>query len=1308
MGVRESGPVSLSHLRGRPALTSFRAAKLERNLADVLPGLRSLEAVYVYFVEARAALDEAGMRLLERLLDARFESDDSAGDRSFIVAPRPGTISPWSSKATDIVHNCGLDAVTRVERGVRWTVHMQAGGPLDDRMHALLGPHVHDRMTQAVIADARGVRALFEHASPRPLRSVDVIAGGRDALERADADMGLALSGDEIDYLLEHFLALGRNPNDIELMMFAQANSEHCRHKIFNCRWTIDGVDADASLFDMIRHTHATHPGRVLSAYRDNAAVMAGSPATWFFADADTRSYAPLEDMADILMKVETHNHPTAISPFPGAATGSGGEIRDEAATGRGARFKAGLTGFSVSNLRIPGFEQPWEEDNGRPERIASALDIMLEGPIGAASFNNEFGRPALAGYFRTLELAVPIDGGVEVRGYHKPIMVAGGVGTIRRDQIEKRGFAPGSRIVVIGGPAMLIGLGGGAASSIASGEGEETLDFASVQRDNAEMQRRCQEVIDRCWQLGEDNPIQSLHDVGAGGLSNALPELVDGAGRGGAFVLGAIPNADPGMSPMEIWCNEAQERFVLAIAAGDVERFAAICARERCPWADLGEASEARNLLLVDEDTATRPIDIPMSLLLGNPPGMHRRVERRAPPSAPLAFGNVDLEDAARRVLRLPCVADKTFLITIGDRTVGGLCARDQMVGPWQVPVADCAVTLSGFREHGGEAMATGERAPVALIDAPASGRLAVAEAILNIAAAPVENLTDVALSANWMAACGHPGEDAALYDTVRAVAMELCPALGIAIPVGKDSLSMKTVWRDADGEHAVTAPLSLVVSAFAPVSDARRALTPTLRDEGAESELLLVDLAAGRLRLGGSALAQAHAQLGDECPDLDDPRALSAFFAALQDLNRDGCILAYHDRSDGGLFVTLCEMAFAGHTGVHVDLDAVGDDALAALFAEEPGAVVQIRSADRQRVLERFEQSPPLAAHVHRLGAPGNDDRLTFTHGGATLLDLPRSELEREWRETSFRMQSLRDDPECAREEFERIEDRDARALHASLSFDPRDDICAPFAGGRRPRVAILREQGVNGHVEMAAAFDRAGFESVDVHMTDILAGRAPLGDFHGIAACGGFSYGDVLGAGGGWANSILFNERSRLAIGEFLARDDTFALGVCNGCQMFAHLTELIDGAAHWPRFERNRSEQFEARLVMVEILDSPSIFFSAMQTSVLPVPVAHGEGRAVFASDADRAAVEAGGLVCLRFVEAAGEPAERYPANPNGSLGGITGLTTPDGRVTILMPHPERVFRSVQHSWHPPGWGEDGPWLRMFRNARRWLG
>ncbi|MDX1434542.1 MAG: phosphoribosylformylglycinamidine synthase, partial [Gammaproteobacteria bacterium] len=1255
MAERKPASPPFLQLTGQPALSPFKRERLRAAMADTVSALRDVDARYVYFVELEAPLDDAARALLARLLNADTAAEP-AGDgeaRTFVVAPRPGTISPWSSKATDILHNCGLARVGRVERGVAWRLRLDGRHGSNADLLESVGPLVHDRMTQAIFADGGEAHALFAHDVPRALESIDVIGGGRAALASADRRMGLALSDDEIDYLTASFRELGRNPNDIELMMFAQANSEHCRHKIFNSRWTIDGEAMAHTLFAMIRHTHERHPGRVLSAYKDNAAVMAGHATDWFFADPESGEYGYLSEPADILMKVETHNHPTAISPYPGAATGSGGEIRDEAATGRGARCKAGLTGFSVSNLRIPGFEQPWETEArpiGRPARIASALDIMLEGPIGAAAFNNEFGRPAVNGYFRTLELRDPAT--EEVRGYHKPIMIAGGVGAIRRALVDKAPLPPGTRVVVLGGPAMLIGLGGGAASSIASGEGEEALDFASVQRDNAEMQRRCQEVIDRCWQQGEGNPILSIHDVGAGGLSNALPELVHGAGRGGHFQLRDIPSADPAMSPLEIWCNEAQERFVLAIAPADMERFAAICARERCPFADVGEVTQAEHLLLEDAAEASRPIDIPMSLLLGDPPPMRRVVERRARAPAPFARADLDLEAAALGVLRLPCVADKTFLVTIGDRTVGGQVARDPMVGPWQVPVADCAVTVGGFHAHTGEAMAIGERAAVALVDAPASGRMAVGEAITNIAAAPIERLGDVVLSANWMAACGHPGEDAALYDTVQAVAMELCPALGIAIPVGKDSLSMKTVWRERGEERAVVAPLSLVISAFAPVADVRRALTPLLDLEAGDTELVLVDLGLGRTRLGGSALAQVHSHTGGECPDVDDPRALAGFFATLQQLNAEGKVLAYHDRSDGGLLVTLCEMAFAARCALDVDLESLAGDDASVLFAEELGAVLQVRAGEASEVCARLGNGA-LAGHVHRIGAPGRGADIRSRRGGRTLLERPRDELHRAWRETSYHMQRLRDDPDCAREELERLEDAEARALHAVLTFDGQAG--APLVGGARPRVAVLREQGVNGHVEMAAAFERAGFTCLDVHMSDVLAGRAALDRCHGIVACGGFSYGDVLGAGGGWASSILHNARSREAFAAFLARADTFALGVCNGCQALAELAELVPGSEHWPRFVRNRSEQFEARLVMVEVLPSPSLFLAGMAGSVLPVPVAHGEGRAEVPDGSSAAEAEAAGLVAARFVDSRGEPAVRYPWNPNGSPG-----------------------------------------------------
>jgi len=1331
-GAAASGPARRSAmltLQGGPALSAFRLERLLARLRERAPGLASARARFVYFVDHLAGagtLERTARERLATLLEAEPIAEPAReGGTALLVAPRPGTVSPWSSKATDIARNCGLEAVRRIERGVLWRLESGDGRALDASARETVAALVHDRMTQAVFPALEGGAALFARAEPRPLARIPLAERGRAALEAADRALGLALSEDEIAFLHEAFAELGRDPTDVELMMFAQANSEHCRHKIFNAAWTIDGEACALTPFQMIRHTHATHPGRVLRAYADNAAVAGGARGAWLLPGDDGR-YRYLAGEIDLVMKVETHNHPTAISPHPGAATGAGGEIRDEAATGRGARSKAGLTGFSVSNLHLPGHRRPWETDHGRPARIASALDIMLEGPIGAAGYHNEFGRPALGGYFRTLEVEVPGPGGPELRGYHKPIMVAGGIGNIRRELIDKAPIAPGAALVVLGGPGMPIGLGGGAASSVAAGRGDEGLDFASVQRDNAEMERRCQQVIDACWQLGEANPILSLHDVGAGGLANAVPELVHGAGRGARVRLGAIPSADPGMSPLEIWCNEAQERYVLALAPADLERFAALCARERCPFAVMGEATEARRIELVDEfwdepgdepgdgpgdERGDEPgggrgggtcVDLPLEVLLGAPPRLARSVTRRAPERPPLALAGVELGEAVERVLRLPAVADKSFLVTIGDRTVSGLVARDPMVGRWQVPVADCAVTASDYRGTTGEAMAMGERAPLALVDPPASGRMALAEALTNIAAARIERLGDVALSANWMAACGHPGEDAALYDTVRAVALELAPALGLAIPVGKDSLSMKTEWREDGRERSVTAPLSLVISAFAPVIDVRRTLTPALSREP-ESVLLLVDLGAGRDRLGGSALAQVYGQIGDACPDVDDPAALAAFFAAVQRLNGEGRLLAYHDRSDGGLLATLCEMAFAGRTGLAVELGAA--DALAALFSEELGAVLQVRAGEAPAVRAALEKA---GLAVSPIGRPTAGERIEIAVAGERVLADTRARLQRLWSETSWLMQRLRDHPECADEAYEAIADGEDPGLHAVLGFDPADDVAAPFAGGARPRVAILREQGVNGHIEMAAAFDRAGFASVDVHMSDLLAGRASLADFRGLAACGGFSYGDVLGAGGGWAACILMNERTRAEFAAFFAREDTFALGICNGCQMLARLSAIIPGAGEWPRFARNRSEQFEARLVMCEVLPTPSVVFAGMEGSRLPTVVAHGEGRTAFAGAGGAEAALAAGRVCLRFVDGRGAPATRYPANPNGSPLGITGLTTPDGRVTVLMPHPERLFRTVQHAWHPGEWGEEGPWMRLFRNARAWLG
>lgn len=1286
---------------GAQALSAFRLQKLLADMRAADAGVTDVTAAYVHYVESERELLPAETAILERILGSHSRPGlGSLSSEYFLVVPRLGTISPWSSKATEIASHCGLAAVRRIERGVEY--HVERAGEISVAGHEAIKGLLHDRMTQVVLGRGQ-YELIFRHHPPQPLDYVPLIEQGRWALVEANSRLGLALSEDELDYLEASFGALGRNPTDVELMMFAQANSEHCRHKIFNADWRIDGEDQTETLFGMIRNTARQSPAGIISAYKDNAAVMAGPNARVFLCDPETMQYGYREEDAHILMKVETHNHPTAISPRPGAATGSGGEIRDEGATGRGSWTKAGLTGFSVSSLRIPGYLQPWEEHYGKPERIASALDIMLAAPIGGAAFNNEFGRPNLAGYFRTFEGKVP--GGQAYRGYHKPIMIAGGMGNIRPGHVAKHSIPAGAAIVVLGGPAMLIGLGGGAASSQASGDSAEELDFASVQRENPEMQRRCQEVINRCVALGEANPIESIHDVGAGGLSNAIPEIIHDSGRGGHFELRKVPSAEPGLSPLQIWCNEAQERYVLAIRQESLPLFQQFCERERCPYAVVGHASENEELILGDELFANRPIDIPMSLLFGKAPKMKRDVVRQQADLPALDLRQIDVAEAARRVLALPAVADKSFLVHIGDRSVGGLVARDQMVGRWQIPVADVAVTVSGFHAYSGEAMAMGERAPLALIDAPASGRMAIGEALTNIAAARIESLGQVKLSANWMAAAGTVGEDARLYDTVRAVGLELCPALGIAIPVGKDSLSMKTVWRDGEQENAMTAPVSLIVSAFAPVQDARGTLTPELRLD-LPSHLLLIDLGFGKNRLGGSALAQVYRQLGQHCPDLDDPAVFKAFFDAIQSLGRDGLLLAYHDRSDGGLWAAVCEMAFAARSGVEISLDGLGDDPFAALFNEELGALVQVAEAHLPQVMQRLQEAG-LGSAVHVIGGLRPDKRIVVSRQGGAWFAATRAELQKVWSETSYRMQALRDNPDCAQAEFDAVGDDDDPGLRAELRFDPCEDVAAPWIGTAKPRVAILREQGVNGHVEMAAAFDRAGFAAFDVHMSDIIEGRVGLKEFAGLVACGGFSYGDVLGAGGGWASSILFNARAREAFEAFFARADTFGLGVCNGCQMMAHLRELIPGAELWPHFAGNASEQFEARVAMVEVLATPSIFLAGMEGSRLPVVVSHGEGRAEFGAGGADAAL-AHGAVSLRYLDGRGEPTESFPCNPNGSPLGVTGFTTADGRFNIMMPHPERCFRTIQNSWHPRDWGEYGPWMRMFRNARVWVG
>ncbi len=1283
-------------LHGGNAVSPFRAAKVLANLRDRCPHITHAGARFVHFLDVAGNLDSDELERTGSLLNyVGADQAPSTAAAVLVVVPRPGTISPWSSKATDIFHNCGLNKVRRVERGIVWRLTHE-GPALDGETLAALGALLHDPMTQSVVPRVEDAGILFRAGEPGALRRLPLSERGVEALRDANNAMGLALSSEEIDYLVDAFKSRGRNPTDVELMMFAQANSEHCRHKIFNAQWTLDDVLREDSLFDLIRATYSAAPGRVISAYTDNAAVMRGYSASRFCPNSVNRLYEHFHEDVHLVMKVETHNHPTAISPHPGAATGAGGEIRDEAATGIGAKPMAGLTGFAVSNLHLPGLPQPWEEHNGGPAHVAPALEIMLEGPIGAASFNNEFGRPALSGYFRTLEQTDIASGAI--RGYHKPIMLAGGMGIIRPGQEFKRPVSEGAHLLVLGGPAMLIGLGGGAASSLGSGDSEADLDFASVQRDNAEMQRRCQEVIDQCWSLGAGNPIISIHDVGAGGLSNALPELVHAAGLGAAIEIRRIPSADPALSPLELWCNEAQERYVLAVAPDRLKVFDGLCRRERAPYAIVGNTEPGGHLQVNDSLLGESPIDMPLKLLLGKPPRMARAAKHLNRATPVLSTHGITLEEAVTRVLQVPAVADKRFLITIGDRTVSGLVVRDQMVGPWQTPVADCAVTASSIEAYVGQAMAVGERPPVALIDAPASGRLALAEAVTNICAARILKLEDLALSANWMAACGHPGEDALLYDTVEAVS-DLARRLRLPIPVGKDSLSMSTVWRQEGKEKRVVAPLSVNVTAFAPVADIRRTLTPQLRAEQ-ESILMLVTPDSPRTRLGGSALAQAFKLSGGPAPDLHDAEGLAALFRGIQLLNETDRILAFHDRSDGGVIASICEMAFAGRVGVDIRLNCEADDVLAELFNEEPGVVLQVHACDQEIVTRTLRQAGLPEPCMTVLGRVNDAAQLRVACRGRELYRADLCDLHGLWSSTSFHMQALRDDPQCAREEYEQVQERHDPGLSISLTFD-MDAVPPAVAGASRPRVAVLREQGVNGHVEMAAAFYRAGFECVDVHMNDLLDGSTLLEGFRGIAAGGGFSYGDVLGAGGGWAKSILYNGRLLDQFNSFFQRPDTFALGICNGCQMFSHLRDLVPGAAHWPKFIRNRSERFEARLVMVEVIDSPSVLFAGMAGSLMPVAVAHGEGRTLLEPGANVRQV-------LRFVDNHGKPTQRYPANPNGSAAGLTGFTNDDGRFTILMPHPERVFLRKQMSWAPHDWHwEDSPWMRMFQNARAWI-
>ena len=1292
-------------LRGVTALSDFRVEKLFQKAAALgLPEVK-LSSEFWYFVGSEKALDAATVEKLQALLAAQsVEQTPKAreGLHLFLVTPRLGTISPWASKATNIAENCGLEGIERIERGM--AVWLE--GALTDGQKQQWAALLHDRMTESVLTDIDAAAQLFHHIQSETFSSVDVLGGGKEALVKANTEMGLALSADEIDYLVENYQALNRNPSDVELMMFAQANSEHCRHKIFNADFILNGEKQPKSLFGMIRDTHNAHPEGTVVAYKDNSSVIEGAKIERFYPNAaENQGYRFHEEDTHIIMKVETHNHPTAIAPFAGAATGAGGEIRDEGATGKGSRPKAGLTGFTVSNLNIPGLEQPWEQAYGKPGHIASPLDIMIEGPIGGAAFNNEFGRPNLLGYFRTFE--EKFDG--QVRGYHKPIMIAGGLGSIQAQQTHKDEIPEGALLIQLGGPGMLIGLGGGAASSMNTGTNDASLDFNSVQRGNPEIERRAQEVIDRCWQLGDKNPIISIHDVGAGGLSNAFPELVNDAGRGAVFKLREVPLEEHGLNPLQIWCNESQERYVLSILEKDLDTFRAICERERCPFAVVGTATDDGHLKVRDDLFSNNPVDLPLNVLLGKPPKTTRSDKTVRSSEKPFNAGNIDITEAAYRVLRLPAVAAKNFLITIGDRSVGGMTHRDQMVGKYQTPVADCAVTMMGFNTYRGEAMSMGEKPTVALFDAPASGRMCVGEAITNIAAVNIGDIGNIKLSANWMAACGNEGEDEKLYRTVEAVS-KACQALDLSIPVGKDSLSMKTVWQDNGEQKSVVSPLSLIISAFAPVKDVRKTVTPELKNVE-DSVLLLVDLGNGKARMGGSAFGQVYNNMTGDAPDLDDTGRLKAFYNVIQQLVAEDKLLAYHDRSDGGLFATLAEMAFAARCGLNVDLTSlvanqadVNEASIRALFNEELGAVIQIAKQDVAAVEALFKEAD-LA--LHTVATIGTDEKIVIRNQAGIVLEQNRADLQRAWQETSHAIQRLRDNPACADSEFALIGDNERSALFADVKFDVNEDIAAPFVNsGAKPKIAILREQGVNGQIEMAAAFTRAGFDAYDVHMSDLMADRVHLADFKMLAACGGFSYGDVLGAGEGWAKSILFHPALRDQFAAFFAAPDTLTLGVCNGCQMVSNLAEIIPGTAGWPKFKRNLSEQFEARLSMVHVPKSASLILNEMQGSSLPVVVSHGEGRADFALHGGNISADLG--IALQYVDGQNQVTQTYPLNPNGSPQGIAGVTNTDGRVTIMMPHPERVYRAAQMSWKPEDWTELSGWYRLFAGARKALG
>ena len=1321
-------------LQGPPAFSDFRLAALKTALNEALAGksgpiptaIASIDAVEVYFLETDSALDKPSAERASNLLSAEKQFERAGG---FFVTPRKGTISPWSSKATDIFHNCDLRHILRIERGLHFRITCEKNSILGVEALGLALLALHDRMTEAVYED---VSDFFKHFEPTPLRTVPLMAEGPESFKRANADWGLAMSPEEIDYLIAAYQKMERDPTDAELVMFSQVNSEHCRHKIFNADWIVDGVQSELSLFKMIRNTHALNPDGVLVAYSDNSGVLEGFPADWWEVEQTEGSFAyrKTASQLDILCKVETHNHPTAISPFPGAATGVGGEIRDEGATGIGGRPKAGLAAFMVSNLEVPGYPLPWEQKIAEhPSRMASPMDIMIEGPIGGAAFGNEFGRPQLCGMFRTLQL----EHNGQHRGYHKPIMAAGGMGNLKREHVAKKDIPPTALIIQLGGPAMKIGLGGGAASSIGAGSQSEALDFDSVQRGNPEMERRCQQVIDGCIALGAENPMLSIHDIGAGGLSNGLPELVEATG--GIFHLRNVRNEDASMSPMEIWCNESQERYVMGVMPDRIEAFQKLCERERCPFAIVGEATDDGRLVLEDAYFGNKPIDMEMGVLLGKTPKLLKDVTRLVEDHAEIDVSGIQLHEAIDRVLRFPAVANKNFLITIADRSITGMVTRDQMVGPWQTPVADVAVTSTSMDATTGEAMAMGERTPLAILDAPASGRIAIGECLTNLASAYVGRIGKIKLSANWMVAAGEPGEDANLYDTVKAVGMELCPALGICIPVGKDSMSMRTSWKDSQGkDHKQVSPLSLMVTGFSSVEDVRKTVTPDLKSS--DSALLLIDLGQGQNRLGGSTLAQVYNQVGNTTPDLDDPEQFKGFFAAIQELLAEDLLLAYHDRSDGGLLATLAEMAIAGRKGVNLLLDKLTNNVgaspaepadntstttyhsttqpLSILFSEELGAVIEL---DKSNILDvtAILNKHGLSEISHLIGNTTTDQTLSIRLNNDILYSESVTNLNRAWSELSFHMQAQRDNPACAKEEYDSLLDEGNAGILIHPSFDIEEvekNLTSNFPllnSAAKPKMAVFREQGINGQNEMAFAFDRAGFQSHDVHMTDLLAGRVDLKDFAGLVACGGFSYGDVLGAGSGWAKSVLYNAKLKDMFQAFFERLDSFTLGVCNGCQMISQLKNIIPGAEHWPQFVRNRSEQFEARYANVEVLKSPSLFFQGMEGSLLPIPVAHGEGKADFSQTGDFEQCLTGDLISARYIDAKGEPTEQYPMNPNGSPAGATAFTTADGRATIMMPHPERCFRSVQMSYRSLGSfeGEAGPWLKMFQNARAYV-